>query len=103
MMQPVSREEFLRQAARLYDELVKPQEGETFDPIEQKAVQGGREMSRLLMEGRVRQEAAQRGVPTGVCPRCGKAMRTQEAKASGRVRTTCSRVKYERAYGVCDG
>lgn len=103
MMQPVSREEFLRQAAKLYDELVRPQDGETFHEIEQKAVQGGKEMSRLLMEGRLRQEAAQPGVQRAVCPRCGKAMRTQEAQAAGHVTTTCSRVKYERAYCVCGG
>ncbi len=103
MKEPMSREEFLQRAARLYDQLVGPQEGETFDPIERKAVRGGKEMSRLLMEARLRREAARPGVQTAACPRCGKPMRTQDSKASGHVTTPCSPVKYERAYCVCDG
>lgn len=103
MERPISKEMFLKLAGQVYDEVARPGANETFSQIEQKAVKKGDELSRLLMEARVRAESAQQKGEDTVCPRCGRKMRVQEVKAGRQLRTTRAEVRYERAYCVCDG
>jgi hypothetical protein len=103
MEKPISKEMFLKLAGQMYDEVARPGGNETLSQIEQKAVHPGDELSRLLMEARVRAESArQKGEDTG-CPQWGRKMRVQQGEAGRRLRTPRAEVRYERAYGVCDG
>jgi len=103
MEKPISKEMFMKLAGQMYDDVARAGGNETFSQIEQKAVEKGDELSRLLMESRVCAESAQPEGKDPVCPQCGRKMRVQEREAGRRLRTTRGEVRYERAYGVCDG
>ena len=103
MAEPITKEMFLKRAGQMYDEVARPGAQESLGQIEQKAVGKGDELSRLLMEARVRAEAARQKGDDAVCPQCGRKMRVQEKEAGRRLRTTRAEVRYERAYCVCDG
>lgn len=103
MQKPITREMFVKLAGQMYDDVVRPGGKETFSEIEKKAVNKGDELSRVLMEARVRAESAQQAGQDTACPRCGRKMRVQEPEAGRGLRTTRAEVRYERAYCVCDG
>jgi DNA-directed RNA polymerase subunit M/transcription elongation factor TFIIS len=94
--------EFLRLAEQLYDEITRSKDGETFDEIEESAVEMGRRISALLMKARLEVEAGPEKGKVVECPKCGKKMRIQDEAAGRRLQTTCSDLEYERRYCVCD-
>lgn len=102
MSAKVGKGEFLRLAGEAYDEITRPKDGETFDEIEEGAVQIGRRISALLMKARLEVEAGLEKGKVVQCPKCGKKMRIQNEAAGRRLETTCSDLEYERAYCVCD-
>ena len=105
MSEHMSKQEFLRLAGELYDQIAQPKPAETFDQIEQQAVQAGKELTGHLMEARLRREdqQAQAHAQAVRCPRCQKPMRLQDPAARRRLRTTAAQVEYRRAHWVCDG
>lgn len=103
MQKPISKETFMKLAGQMYEEVARPGGNETFSQIEQKAVEKGDELSRLLMEARVRAESVRQKGEDTVCPQCGRRMRVQQEQMGRRLRSTRGQMYYERVYGVCDG
>ena len=98
------REEFMREAERLYDEMISragPQSGDTFDEIEEQAEGAGRKLILKLLKERLAAEAARQ--PEGVtCPGCGRPMRQPEKDRPRNLDTASGTVSYERRHAICD-
>jgi hypothetical protein len=98
------REEFLREAAQLYDGLVRgagPASGKTFDDIEEQAETQGRKLTRKLLAHRLAAEE-QAGPITIPCPKCGRTMRRPNEPAQRHLDTFSGPVRYQRRHAICD-
>ena len=102
MNETMNKDEFLKLAAQFYEEVAPPKDGETFDDIEEAAVERGKQLSAWLMKARLHREAAGETGQSVLCPKCGKTMRTQNDAASRGLETTRSHIRYARPYCVCD-
>jgi len=97
------RKQFLKEAARRYDELIgrAGKAGETFDDIEQDAEQMGRELIGELLTARLAAEA-EREAQTIRCPGCGRPMRRVKRAAPRHLDTASGPVRYQRRHAICD-
>ena len=98
------REEFLRKAARLYDQMMArtgPASADTFDDIEVQAEKGGKGLIRELLQDRLKTEedAQTRKV---ICPRCGRRMRRPKKLSHRKLDTMAGTVAYARRHAICD-
>jgi len=102
--QDPGREAFLRDAARLYDDTVSragPASGESFDDIEKRVEDAGRELRRRLLALRLAAEEAKQ--PQVIrCPQCGQPMRRPKASAERTLDTFSGPVFYARRHAICD-
>jgi hypothetical protein len=102
--QDPGREAFLREAARVYDEMVSgagPASGESFDDMEVRAEAAGCVVRRKLLSLRLAAEEAKQ--PAAVrCPQCGQPMRRLKAAAPRTLDTFSGPVPYARRHAVCD-
>jgi len=98
------REAFLRDAERLYEEMVGgagPASGESFNDMEERAEAAGLQLRRKLLAQRLAAEEAKQ--PAVIqCPQCGRPMRWHKAPARRNLDTFSGPVPYERRYAVCD-
>lgn len=98
------REEFLKKAGRLYDEMMSragPASGDTFDDIEVQAEgAGGEFILRLLAQRLAAEQAAQQ--ETIACPQCGRPMRRPKDASPRNLDTASGTVHYERTHAICD-
>jgi len=99
------RNEFLEQAARMFDSMLPP-DGSfpdvTINEIEDKAVNLGRGLERKLVEDRLEVEGEACRSESSDCPKCGKAMRVVEEGVRRRLEMTVGEVDYGRSYCSCD-
>ena len=97
------REEFLRDAAQLYDEMISRagRTGDKFDEIEEQAEEVGRKIARELLADRL--AAEEQTVPEKIpCPICGGPMRRPKKKGPRKLDTFSGPVSYERRHAICD-
>ena len=98
------REAFLRDAERLYDEMVAgagPASAQSFDAMEERAEAAGLVLRRKLLALRLGAEEAKQPAVI-LCPRCGLPMRWQKIPARRNLDTFSGPVAYERRHVVCD-
>jgi hypothetical protein len=98
------RETFLREAAKLYDEMIKragPASGDTFDDIEEQAEGIGRKLILKMLRDRLAAEA-QSEPETATCATCGKVMRRPKGAWARHLDTASGTVRYERRHAICD-
>lgn len=97
------REEFLRRAGELYDEMMARAgaDGQTFDDIEELALKLGRRASQELMAKRLGAEE-HKGRQPQVCPRCGHQLRWASKPEERNLETSAGVVRYERRHAFCD-
>jgi hypothetical protein len=97
------REEFLRQAGKLFDELLARTgaTGETFDDIEVQAKTIGTELARKLLQARLLAEEQAHNEPV-LCPQCGRQMRRLPTGGARNLDTTSGPVHYARRHAICD-
>ncbi|MBM4036282.1 MAG: hypothetical protein FJ291_31485 [Planctomycetes bacterium] len=98
------REAFLRDAGRIYDEVVLgagPASGQSFDDMEERAEAAGLLLRRKLLAQRLGAEEAMQPaiIP---CPQCGRPMRWHKDPAPRNLDTFSGPVAYERRHAVCD-
>lgn len=99
------REKFVRDAARMYDEMmgrVGPDTGDTFDDIERQAKESGLTLIRALLEGRLAAEAEVEADGTIECSKCGHPMRRPKQPSERNLETTSGQVRYDRRHAICD-
>lgn len=98
------REAFLKEAGKLYDEMISragPASGDTFDAIEAQGEAAGRQLALKLLKERLEAEA--RREPEAVaCPKCGQPMRRPRRPAARNLDTASGTVPYERPHAICD-
>ena len=102
--QDEGREEFVRRAGQLYDELVSragPASADTFDDIEEQAEKAGGELIRELLAGRLAADE-HTGPQIISCPQCGRRMRRPTVPAARDLETFSGLVRYERRHAICD-
>ena len=101
--QDTGREEFLRLAGRLYDEMlarVGPETGESFDDIELRALRAAKELAAGLAAQRLAAEEAAT-VEEVRCPGCGLPMRRPPGVATRQLQTMSGTVTYARRHAQC--
>ena len=101
----MKREEFLRNAERMYDELISragPKSGDTFSKIEVHAEAMGRKLVRGLLAGRLAAEAGAETGETVICPECGNVMRRPKKPGERHLETASGPVGYERHHAIRD-
>ena len=99
-----SREAFLQEAGRLYDEMMSragSASGDTFDDIEEQAEGAGRKLILKLLRERLAAEEKAQG-ETIPCRECGRPMRRPEAPKPRNLDTASGTVHYERRHAICD-
>lgn len=98
------RESFLALAGRVYEELAPSRDGQTFEEIEQAAVEAGKKLAAGLMTERLAMEWSREQAQGGLvsCPACKKKMRIQNENAPRTLETGVAKIPYVRAYCVCD-
>jgi hypothetical protein len=98
------REAFVRQAARLYDEMMSragSASQDTFDDIEEQAEERGRKL--ILRRLRARLAAEEKAqAETVLCPGCSARMRRPGEAAERNLDTASGTVRYERRHAICD-
>jgi len=97
------REEFLRDAAQLYDEMISRagRTGDKFDDIEEQAEEAGRKIACELLANRL--AAEEQTVPEKIlCSICGGPMRRPKNKGQRKLDTFSGPVSYERRHAICD-
>ena len=98
------REVFLREAERLYDEMVAgagPASAQSFDDLEERAEAAGLLLRRKLLALRLAAEEAKQPAVI-LCPQCGRPMRWQKIPVRRNLDTFSGPVAYERRHAVCD-
>ena len=98
------REAFLREAERLYNEMVAgagPASAQSFDAMEERAEAAGLLLRRKLLAERLAAEEAKQPEVI-LCPKCGRRMRRQKDPARRNLDTFSGPVAYERRHAVCD-
>ena len=99
------RDEFVREAARMYDEMmgrVGPETSDTFDDIERQARESGQTFTRALLEGRLAAEAEVDAAEVVECPECGRPMRRPKKPLDRNLETASGQVRYDRRHAICD-
>jgi len=98
------REQFLKEAGRLYDEMISRAgltSGDTFDDIEIQAEGAGRQLILKLIKERL--AAEEKGQPQEVlCPNCQKPMRRPAKPSARQLDTASGVVDYTRQHAICD-
>ena len=98
------REAFLREAGKLYDDMIAragPASGDTFDDIEEQAEGAGRRLILRLLKERLVAEA--KGEPeSAICAKCGQPMRRPREASERNLDTASGTVRYQRRHAICD-
>ena len=68
--------EFLRRAAEAYERMMKEDQEQmiTFDQMDERALEVGRELERWLLERRLEEAVKRKATKPVACPKCGKAL-----------------------------
>ena len=105
MRSETGREEFLRLAGGLYDQVVSRADSksdDTLDDIEQQAEKAGREVALRLLAQRLAAEEKVHEQHTVLCPQCGKPMRRATEPSVRHLDTASGTVRYGRCHAICD-
>ena len=98
------REEFLKEAGRLYDQMLArtgPATGDTFDDMEVQAETIGKKMVLKLLKDRLRAEEKAQSEDV-LCPKCGQPMRRPKTAQPRHLDTASGPVPYARRHAICD-
>ncbi len=96
------REKFLREAAKLYDEMIsRAGSSDIFDDIEEQAENAGRKIVLKMLRDRLLAETKAQDEKVN-CPKCGRPMRRPEKPFERNLDTSSGTVNYERRHAICD-